>query len=234
VTKLRFATCLQRGHNHIQQNDFSKRQKFMSLLRQIRTDISHLPAPKLLRYLLKDIFPGKAVVTASLRAPSIVVLKMIADVDPATPVLFCQRGHVYPESVAYREEIIDILGLTNVTVTAGGTSSSGPCGFFQNEQMWVGTSVGDGRVRETVHLAEALVPYDCWISAVYHAPKPENITHRVDICGEKLRVDVLRHRSANDIRRFMRDHDLPFHPRAKPQRIARPTSQDAVADIYHF
>jgi len=206
----------------------------MSLLAAIRTDISHLPAPKLLLFLLKDTFPGKTVVTASLRAPSIVVLKMIADVDPETPVLFCQRGHVYPESIAYRQEIIDILGLKNVEITAGGTSSSGPCGFYQNEQMWVGTSVGDGRVRETVHLAEALVPYDCWISAVYHAPKPENITHRVDICGEKLRVDVLRHRSANDIRRFMRDHDLPFHPRAKPRRIAKPTSQDAVADIYHF
>jgi len=206
----------------------------MTKLSEIRTDISHLPAPKLLRYLLKKVFVGKTVVTASLRAPSIVVLKMIADIAPDTPVLFCQRGHVYPESLTYRDEIIDILGLTNVTITAGGQSSSGACGFFQNEQMWVGTSVGDGRVRETVHLAEALISYDCWISAVYHSPKPENITHRVDICGEKIRVDVLRHRSGNDIRRFMRDHDLPFHPRAKSRRIARPTSHQAAADIYHF
>jgi len=206
----------------------------MSLLSDIRTDITHLPASKLLRFLLKDAFAAKTVVTASLRAPSIVVLKMIADVDPETPVLFCQRGHIYPESLDYRDQIIDILGLKNVTITAGGTSSSGTCGFFQHEQMWVGTSVGAGMVRETVHLAEALIPYDCWISAVYHAPKPENISHRVDICGEKLRVDVLRHRSANDIRRFMRDHDLPFHPRAKPRPIAKPTSQGAVADIYHF
>jgi len=206
----------------------------MSLLSEIRTDISHLPAPKLLRYLLKDVFNGKTVVTASLRAPSIVVLKMVADIDPNTPVLFCQRGHIYPESMAYRDQIIETLGLTNVTITAGGTSSSGSCGFFQHEQMWVGTSVGDGRVRETVHLAEALVPYDCWISAVYHAPKPENISHRVDICGEKLRVDVLRHRSANDIRRFMRDHHLPFHPRAEPRTITKPSTQGPVADIYHF
>lgn len=206
----------------------------MSLLREVRTDISHLPAPKLLRYLLKDVFAGKSVVTTSLRAPSIVVLKMIADIDPDTPVLFCQRGHVYEESQAYREKIVDILGLTNVTITAGGASSTGSCGFFQHEQMWVGTSVGDGRVRETVHLAEALLPYDCWISAVYHSPKPENITHRVDICGDKLRVDVLRHRSANDIRRFMLDHGLPFHPRAEPRKIAKPTTQGAVADIYHF
>ena len=206
----------------------------MSQLSKIRADISHLPAAKLLLYLLKDVFPDKTVVTASLRAPSIVVLKMISDIDRDTPILFCQRGHVYPESMAYREQIIDILGLTNVTVTAGGASSSGSCGFFQHEQMWVGTSVGDGRVRETVHLAEALVPYDCWISAVYHSPKPENITHRVDICGEKLRVDVLRHRSANDIRRFMRDHELPFHPRAESHKIIKPAIQTPAADIYHF
>lgn len=206
----------------------------MSLLHQIRADISHLPATDLLQYLLQDVFPGKSVVTASLRAPSIVVLKMVADVAPDTPVMFCQRGHVYPESLEYRDRIIDILGLTNVSITAGGTSSTGTCGFFQHEQMWVGTSVGDGRVRETVHLAEALVPYDCWISAVYHAPKPENITHRVDICGEKLRVDVLRHRSARDIRRFMKDHGLPFHPRAEPGKFAKPTVQEPAADLYHF
>jgi len=205
----------------------------MSMLNQIRTDVHHLPAPKLLRFLLKEAFPGNAVVTASLRAPSIIVLKMVADIAPDTPVLFCQRGHIYPESMAYREKIIDILGLTNVTVTAGGAKSSTSDGFFQHEQMWVGTSVGDGRVRETVHLAEALAPYDCWISAVYHSQKPENITHRVDVCGEKIRVDVLRHRNTNDIRRFMRDHDLPFHPRAKHRKITKPTTQEAV-DIYHF
>ena len=206
----------------------------MSKLSEIRHDISHLPAQKLLKFFLKEAFPDKCVVTASLRAPSIVVLKMVADIDPDTPVLFCQRGHIYPESIEYRDRIVDILGLTNVTVTAGGTSSTGSCGFFQHEQMWVGTSVGSGMVRETVHLSEHLVPYDCWISAVYHAPKPENITHRVDVCGEKIRVDVMRHRSADDIRRFMRNNDLPFHPRAKPRKIIKPVGKVQAADIYHF
>jgi len=206
----------------------------MSKLSELRTDISQLPANKLLRFLLKDAFPGKTAVTASLRAPSIVVLKMIADIDKNTPIMFCQRGHVYPESMEYRDRIIDILGLTNVEVTAGGTSSSGTCGFFQHEQMWVGTNVGNGRVKETVHLAEKLIPYDCWVSAVYHAPKSENITHRVDICGEKIRVDVLRHRSTNDIRRFMRDHGLPFHPRAKIKRIRVLQGPQPSADLYHF
>lgn len=206
----------------------------MSILSNIRTDINHLPAPRLLHFLLKEAFPAKTVVTASLRAPSIVVLKMVADIDPDTPVMFCQRGHVYPESIEYRETVIDVLGLTNVTVTAGGTSSNGSCGFYQNEQMWVGTANGNGRVRETVHLSELLVPYDCWISAVYHSPRPENITHRVDICGEKVRVDAMRHRSTNDIRRFMRDHDLPFHPRAKFRPQARAKSNESLTDIYHF
>lgn len=201
---------------------------------EIRSDISQLPAPHLLRYLIKEAFPGKIVVTASLRAPSVVVLKMVSDIDPATPVMFCQRGHVYPESIDYRDRIIELLGLTNVTITAGGVSSNGPCGFYQHEQMWVGTANGNGQVRETVHLSEALIPYDCWISAVYHAPKPENISHRVDVCGEKIRVDVLRHRSAHDIRRFMLDHDLPFHPRAETRQLTKPKSIEEIADIYHF
>ena len=206
----------------------------MLLSAETLSDISYLPAPKLLRYLMCDVFAGKTVVTASLRAPSIVVLKMVADIDRSTPVFFCQRGHIYKESQKYREQIVDLLGLTNVTVTAGGAASSGSCGFFQHEQMWVGAPAGNGRIRETVHLSEILAPYDCWISAVYHAPRPENITHRVDTCGDKTRVDILRHRSAASIRRFMLDHGLPFHPRAKPRQIKIPASHEPAADIYHF
>ena len=57
--------------------------------------------------------------TASLMASSIVVLKMVADIDPATPVIFCHRPPVFEESVEYRAEIVRRLGLANTSMNEG-------------------------------------------------------------------------------------------------------------------
>ena len=70
---------------------------------EIREACEDLSTEGLLRYLIKDRFPGMTVVTASLRAPSIVVLKMIADIDPGTPVMFCRPGQLFEESEAHRD-----------------------------------------------------------------------------------------------------------------------------------
>src|SRR3546814_16887009 len=81
----------------------------MSLLSDVRSVSSKLATPDLLRYLITEKFPGKTVVSASLRAPSIVMLSMVADVDPTTPVVFCRPGHLFPKSLEYRKRIIEIF-----------------------------------------------------------------------------------------------------------------------------
>ena len=47
--------------------------------------------PERRRLPIEEKFAGKTLVTASLKAPSVVVLKLVADIDPATPVVF-----IYP------------------------------------------------------------------------------------------------------------------------------------------
>ncbi len=62
-------------------------------LRSVSHDLS---TPDLLRFLIKERFPRKILVTASLKAPGVAVLKMMADIDPATPVVSCTRGFQVP------------------------------------------------------------------------------------------------------------------------------------------
>ena len=56
----------------------------MTPRQEIRKISVDLTTPELLAYLVKERFPGEIVVTASLMASSVVVLKMISDIDPAT------------------------------------------------------------------------------------------------------------------------------------------------------
>ena len=60
--------------------------------------------------LIEEKFAEKTLVTASLKAPSVVVLKLVADIDPATPVVFSIPGFQFLESGVYRKRIVELPG----------------------------------------------------------------------------------------------------------------------------
>ena len=43
---------------------------------------------------------------------------MIAAIDPATPVVFVDTGMLFPETLAYRENLVGKLALTHVSTFA--------------------------------------------------------------------------------------------------------------------
>lgn len=205
----------------------------MTDIQELRETCKDLSTAEMLRYLIKDRFPGMTVVTASLRAPSIVVMKMVADIDPDTPVVFCRPGELFEESEEHRAEIVELLGLTHVTETEGGKSGVLPDAADHYERMWAEYRSGLGRVHELVHLNDIMVHYDCWISAVYHLPSPQTAM-RVDMEGSLVRIDPLIRWTPQDVRDFMREHELPFHPRAKRRVNPRLPEDTPCPPSYHF
>ncbi len=187
----------------------------MSLLQDIWSKTSHLDTHQLLAYLIGERYPGRVVVTASLKSRSIAVLKMVADIDPNTPVVFCRPGLEFEESKSYREQIVARLGLTDVKIASGRETEVQPGDHDHTERMWIENRDMDGQTFVLAHLNDTLKEFDCWISAVNHVKRPAEITHRVDLDGRLVRVDPVVRWSDDDIRDFMRDNDLPYHKRAK-------------------
>lgn len=207
----------------------------MSLLSDVWSVSSKLETPDLLRYLITEKFPGKAVVTASLRARSVVVLSMVAAIDPATPVVFCRPGDLFQKSLKYRERIVDLFKLTNVSESKGHETGIGAGDQDHCERMWSESEDSSGRTYEIVHLNETLAPYDCWISAVYHMARHEGVRHRVDIDGRLIRLDPLLSWSQEDVHRYMVDHGIPFHPRAQRRTRLKPWPKGTpIPPTYHF
>jgi phosphoadenosine phosphosulfate reductase len=206
----------------------------MSLYQDIRSVSPDLSTPDLLRFLLEERFAGKVLVTASLKAPSVVVLKLVADIDPATPVVFCGRGFQFPESDVYRARIVEQLGLKNVSQTTGREADVLPGDYDHCEHMWAESPDRLGRTYEIIHLNQTLEPFNCWISAVYHRPSPPHVTQRVDVEGRLIRVNPLIRWSKDDVRAFMREHKLPFHPRAVRPKPAPPSEYQPVLPSYNY
>jgi len=206
----------------------------MSVFQDIRSISPDLSTPDLLRFLIKERFAGKTLVTASLKAPSVAVLKLVADIDPATPVAFCIRGFQFPESGEYRKRIVELLGLENVSQTEGGEVEVQPGDYDHCERMWVESQDGLGRSYEIVHLNQTLAPYSCWISAVYHMPRPPHVTHRVDVESRLIRVNPLIRWTKDDVRAFMREHNLPYHPRVVRRKLQPPSENESSLPSYNY
>ncbi len=206
----------------------------MSVYQDIRSVSPDLSTPDLLRFLIEEKFAGKTLVTASLKAPSVVVLKLVADIDPATPVVFCVRGFGFPESDVYRTRIVELLGLENVSQTKGGEVEVLPGDSDHCERMWVEHRDSLTRSFEIVHLNQTLAPYSCWISAVYHLPNSPHVSHRVDVESRLIRVDPLIRWTKDDVRAFMREHKLPFHPRAIRRKPAPPLEEPSLLPSHNY
>ena len=52
------------------------------------------------------------------------LLHMIASVDPSLPVLFLDTGKHFPETLAYRDTLVERLGLTNLILLPVAISAS--------------------------------------------------------------------------------------------------------------
>ena len=205
----------------------------MSVAEEMRQASVGMTAPEFLRFLLVDKFSRKAAVTSSLRARSIVVLNMIAEIDPATRVIFCHAPDLYPESVEYRDRIIKMLQLVDVRI-ASSQDAGGPPDVTQHiEDIWSDVW-GGGRVHSVQHLNQSLAGFDCWISAVYHRPYGDDRVVRVADEGELVRIDPLYGWNEETVRTYMAEHELPSHPHIE-LKPPRPALDGAGAvPTYHY
>lgn len=206
----------------------------MTLLQEIRSVSVDLDTPALLRHLLKERFPGKTVVTASLMAPSIVVLKLVSEIDPSTPIVFCHRQPVFEESIEFRSRIVKILGLQNFSVSDGYETEVRPGDNDHCDRVWVYYRDMPGRSLQLLHLNDCLAPYDCWINAIYHAPRSSLVRNRVDVDGRLIKVDPLVRWTKEDVREFMRAHSLPYHKMAARKYNSAESRETVTHPSYHF
>ncbi len=203
----------------------------MKVLEELRRLTTDLPESEMLEVLIKEKFPGETAMTASLKSPSVVVLKMVADIDPSTPVIFCHPQNVFPESEKYRSELIDLLGLTNVKVVTRSDPLTGKREFERHERLWSDTPDGTGKVQETIHLHDTLAPYRCWIKAAYHEKPDEVNQQRVNLHGGMFIVDTLRRRNIEMIDGLMQEYELPYHPKVRMRKRQTPVVHENTPEI---
>ena len=183
-----------------------------------------LPAADMLDRALREASPAE-VVGAALKAvgrehlalvssfgtESAALLKVMADVDPAIPVVFLDTGWLFEETLAYRDTLIATLGLHDVRSIKPleeALSREDP-----DRELWFTNPDACCRIRKVEPLARALKPFSAWING----RKRFQGGVRADIPvveqdGVRLKFNPFANSSRDEIEAIYKLANLPPHP----------------------
>jgi phosphoadenosine phosphosulfate reductase len=178
---------------------------------RLETRFAQLSATSLLRLAIQGLYPGKIALVSSFGADSVVLLHMIAEIDKATPVVFVDSGQHFPETLAYRDELVERLGLTHVINTTPDAATLAR----EDPEKFLFASDPDRccDIRKVAPLAEALESYDAWITGrkgFQTADRGRLPLFEAE--GERVKVNPLVGWSASELLAYIKQHDLPPHP----------------------
>jgi len=183
-----------------------------------------LPSVAELDRALRDASPAEVIAAAlgtvgrdqlalvsSFGTESAALLKVMADVDPAIPVIFLDTGWLFEETLAYRDTLIETLGLRDVrsikpleeTLTREDP----------DRDLWFSNPDACCRIRKVEPLARALKPFAAWING----RKRFQGGARADIPvveedGSQLKFNPFANVSREDIDAIYASAKLPQHP----------------------
>ena len=170
---------------------------------------------EMLESVIRDNLAGEIALVSSFGAESAVLLHLVAQVDPGVPVLFLETGKHFPETLAYRDQLVETIGLRNLI-------NLRPClGELEARDetglRWSYDPDGCCEIRKVKPLARALANYDATFTgrkafqAATRAELPRFEIDRSDAHG-RLKINPLIDWTADDLAAYVAEHDLPPHP----------------------
>ncbi|WP_237477496.1 phosphoadenylyl-sulfate reductase [Lichenibacterium dinghuense] len=164
----------------------------------------------LLRLAIQDLFPGRIALVSSFGADSAVLLHMVAQVEKATPVVFVDTGFLFPETLDYRDELVNLLGLTDVRAVQPSEedlAALDPEGF-----LWSSDPDRCCDIRKVKPLAHAIEGYDAWITGRKRFQSSTRAALPLfEAEGERVKINPLAGWDASDLLRYLDRHALPRH-----------------------
>jgi phosphoadenosine phosphosulfate reductase len=169
----------------------------------------------MLSSVLRDGLAGDVAVVSSFGAESAVLLHLVSRIDPGIPVLFLETGKHFPETLAYRDLLIERLGLTNVI-----NLTPDPEELTKKDETglrWSYDPDGCCEIRKVKPLAKAIGAFDATITgrksfqSATRANLPRFEIDTSDAHG-RLKINPLIDWSAEDLAAYIAEHDLPPHP----------------------
>ena len=170
-----------------------------------------VPAPEMLRTLLTGDLAGRVAAVSSFGAESAVLLHMIASIDRDVPVIFTNTQKMFGDTLAYRDELAERLGLTSLRVFRPDPRLL--AAKDATRLRWSYDPDGCCDLRKVEPLRRALAPFDAWLSGRkgFQADTRRALPRFEEDDG-RLKINPLADWSKDRLNAYFAEHGLPRHP----------------------
>ena len=165
----------------------------------------------MLRVLFAEKLLGRVAVVSSFGTESAVLLHLVAQADKNVPVIFVDTLKMFPETLEYRETLMQSFGFTDSQVVT--PASDVIAAKDANGLRWSYDPDGCCEIRKVEPLARAKAGLDTWISGrkAFQSVTRQNIP-RFEIEDGRLKLNPLGDWTKDDLEAYFAEHDLPRHP----------------------
>ncbi len=160
---------------------------------------------------LRESFPARTAVVSSFGAESAVLLHMVAEVEPTTPILFLNTGKLFGETLRYRDRLQDMLGLTDIRAI-------GPHPVERMERdpesvLWSRNPDACCNLRKVVPMRRALEGFAASVTGRKRfQTEARSRMQAVEYFEGRFRFNPLARWTLADIDAYFAAHNLPRHP----------------------
>ena len=181
----------------------------------LREHYGTLTGLDLLDVMIKEVFPGRIAVESSFGAESVALLHMVAQVDPSTPIIFLSTGKLFPETLRYRDQVRDFLGLQDVRSVQPAPEDQAR--LDPEGDLWHRDGEACCHFRKVLPLRGALEPFDAVVTGRkrFQTDMRANmplIEERRDGTRQRFQINPLAQWVLKDLQLYIRAQDLPRHP----------------------
>lgn len=164
----------------------------------------------MLRELFAEGTLGRVAVVSSFGTESAVLLHLVAEADRTVPVIFVDTLKMFPETLDYRDTLIERLGFTDSSVVE--PDAAVLAAKDENGLRWSWDPDGCCEIRKVEPMKRAKQGLDSWISGrkAFQSSTRANLP-RFEIEDGRLKVNPLGDWTKDDLDAYFAVHDLPRH-----------------------
>jgi phosphoadenosine phosphosulfate reductase len=159
-----------------------------------------------------DTFGDGLLFTSSFGAGSGVLLHLWSAIAPERPVVFLDTGFLFPETLAYKDELTRLLGL-RVEVAR---PAMGAAEFTELHGADIQRRAADFCCK--TNKVDPLAPYEraakAWVSGLRRdqGPSRRDLPIVLEQPPQPVKVHPIASMTRDEARAYMRDHGVPEHP----------------------
>lgn len=180
-------------------------------LERLNGELRGASAQTILRVAMIREWPDSLTYVSSFGAESAVMLALIADVRPDLPIVFLETGMHFPQTLDYRDTLIERLGLTNVRNIAPNETERAV--LDPKNDLHTRDTDACCALRKVRPLEPALEGFNAWITGRKRFHGGARLSMPVfEHASNRFKVNPLASWTQDDVDLFFSHRNLPRHP----------------------